>query len=486
MNAPLFPRLNRATATALWEEMAELSIKKLGEQAGSTHPQAFYAQTGGARVPERQISALRKQVLDIARAHGFPKPGTAKGWRGPFDRSCAQFLATRAGIPLGEALRPETWSFLTLVVLPDVARWCFPKEKKKNGGSQPLDQPRSVSAAEIGRMRGGGRNVFQRLWRRGHLLAVRNGEQLDWTLLNALTEDAFVAVLERPGTSSNPRVAQAIAHAWVETAERVGRPKMEGIHRDAMKRITAAGAVRRLDALDDSALAQLMIGSFAAAARGIPSVASLTASHPALPARGTGLSTSRGLGSASSSGSLSSVTNESTRRAQATDDWPQWALQLPNDQTRRIFLSLVKGKVLSDKRLRRYLSEREFHEFREQFARLSAGLPFRLCERTTAEGRQFLCRMYKLRQPDGHDAPSPTKGTLGGHRKLKIYGRLDCRKAISRFPEHLRYRVFFADERAAIRAGFRPCEACMVDEYCRWADGGAPGSQGYPWLVAPD
>ena len=32
--------------------------------------------------------------------------------------------------------------------------------------------------------------------------------------------------------------------------------------------------------------------------------------------------------------------------------------------------------------------------------------------------------------PDGKEYLSEEKGTLGGHRKLKIYGRLDCPSAL--------------------------------------------------------
>ena len=39
-------------------------------------------------------------------------------------------------------------------------------------------------------------------------------------------------------------------------------------------------------------------------------------------------------------------------------------------------------------------------------------------------------KKYKLMGPDGKEYLSEEKGTLGGHRKLKIYGRLDCPSAL--------------------------------------------------------
>ena len=59
---------------------------------------------------------------------------------------------------------------------------------------------------------------------------------------------------------------------------------------------------------------------------------------------------------------------------------------------------------------------------------------------------------------------------LGGHRKSRIYGRLDCpsaRRAIAR-GGYVAHRVFFADEPAAIAAGYRPCAVCLPGAYAAW------------------
>jgi len=58
---------------------------------------------------------------------------------------------------------------------------------------------------------------------------------------------------------------------------------------------------------------------------------------------------------------------------------------------------------------------------------------------------------------------SDQPGTLGGHRRLKIYGRLDCPSALRyvAIGQYVRHRVFFADEATAIAAGYRPCARCL-------------------------
>lgn len=62
------------------------------------------------------------------------------------------------------------------------------------------------------------------------------------------------------------------------------------------------------------------------------------------------------------------------------------------------------------------------------------------------------------------------RGTLGGHRGTRIYGRLDCPSALRAIANggYVKHRVFFANEADAIAAGFRPCARCMPKEYRAW------------------
>jgi hypothetical protein len=82
---------------------------------------------------------------------------------------------------------------------------------------------------------------------------------------------------------------------------------------------------------------------------------------------------------------------------------------------------------------------------------------------------------WRLIGEDGLPYQSDRPGTLGGHRRSRIYGRLDCRAALRALARsgYRRSRVFFADESAAQAAGYRPCAVCMPVEYARWrANGG--------------
>ena len=80
-------------------------------------------------------------------------------------------------------------------------------------------------------------------------------------------------------------------------------------------------------------------------------------------------------------------------------------------------------------------------------------------------------KLYRLLGPDGTELLSATPGTFGGHRRTRVYGRLDCPVALSLIRRGFDVRptrVFFADEATAIAAGYRPCGACLREQYRCW------------------
>lgn len=80
---------------------------------------------------------------------------------------------------------------------------------------------------------------------------------------------------------------------------------------------------------------------------------------------------------------------------------------------------------------------------------------------------------WQLVGADGQCHPSAVAGTLGGHRRGRRYGRLDCPAALRalRRGGYVADRVFFLDESTAVAAGYRPCASCLPDAYRRWRAG---------------
>jgi len=79
-------------------------------------------------------------------------------------------------------------------------------------------------------------------------------------------------------------------------------------------------------------------------------------------------------------------------------------------------------------------------------------------------------RAWTLVGPDGAAYASDRPGALGGHRRTRVYGRLDCPaalRAISR-SGYVAQRVFFRSEEHARAAGYRPCGVCLPEAYADW------------------
>ncbi|MGP2526785.1 Metal binding domain of Ada [Acidaminococcus fermentans] len=89
-----------------------------------------------------------------------------------------------------------------------------------------------------------------------------------------------------------------------------------------------------------------------------------------------------------------------------------------------------------------------------------------------AKDRDLDKKKYFLTDSANHQFLSSVPGVYGGHKKLKIYGRLDCPSALRYIQQgdYVRNRVFFADQQTAIAAGYRPCARCMPKEYKDWKD----------------
>jgi methylphosphotriester-DNA--protein-cysteine methyltransferase len=83
-------------------------------------------------------------------------------------------------------------------------------------------------------------------------------------------------------------------------------------------------------------------------------------------------------------------------------------------------------------------------------------------------------RTWTLLGPDGKSFASARRGTLGGHRGTRIFGRLDCPSALRAIARggYVCQRVFFLNRAQARAAGFRPCAVCLPKEYAAWKSTG--------------
>lgn len=215
MTTALLPRLSRLGAKRLIGELGAGYQSVSAKSFLSSHSSlGGFGASGGLR-DARSFEDLAARLRDIAVACGLPSPAGATA-KARFDRDAAIVLGECAMLRSGEALRDDTWAYLAAVLLPDVVRWRF--------GDAPVE-----------RFQGGVRNTFQRLWMRAWALDLGENSTERWRLLRGLSEDAHVAIFERPSIGGNAVLARACAEEWMRVSQKIGRGAMEEVMRRAIK-----------------------------------------------------------------------------------------------------------------------------------------------------------------------------------------------------------------------------------------------------------
>lgn len=243
--ALLYPRLAPQDAIARWEMLKDSNVQEMFRKRANSHPSQYYAAVGGQRVDSKALDNLAKDVRVIAQKYGYPE---ARADSSGFDADMTAYLGEKLDMPDGEALRPQTWAFISLVMLPDIVKWRFQK-------------------FALSRCTGGRRDCFHRLWLRARVFDLGATAANRWILVKHLTEDCFVSIIERPTIGGNITLSQIIGLTWMDTASSIGRGRMEDINRGAIKRIRATATLINIDALNYSELKGIVRHCFEVEAR---------------------------------------------------------------------------------------------------------------------------------------------------------------------------------------------------------------------------
>jgi hypothetical protein len=246
----LFPRLPHSHAEAIWGRICKERAKDLSGVPYEGLGPAWHAETGGTIVSDSELAEIRQSIIDLAGIHGFPESTGHQHW-GTFDADCAIALYDLMDISHGEASRSEVWNFVTLQMLPSVAKWRFPKSDRE-------------------RFFGGVRNTFQRLWARASTLGVEEGDD-PGSIIRELSEDTLVQLMERPGVTSNPVLGRTIAEVGLQLLKKKKATVREEIFRKAIKAIRQRMVVVNLDAIANDDLEKIVKEHFrlAGARRGL-------------------------------------------------------------------------------------------------------------------------------------------------------------------------------------------------------------------------
>ncbi|MGO7585959.1 hypothetical protein ACC689_29160 [Rhizobium ruizarguesonis] len=254
-NVRLIPRLNEVGVTRCMEDLDQLTEENLElmdfERRRSEYEAwTWYAPSGGSVAPEL-VEEIRDQMTTIASQYGYPGRASDKQKVG-FDVAAAKWLASHPQLFSPELLRDDTWAFLSCVVLQELVVWRY-------------------SARQSARFAGGARNTFQRLWIRGRTLDLGEAAGKErWHLLEGLSEDAMVQIFERTSIASHAQLSKALALEWLNTADRIGRARMEDVMRRATKLLRLRNQIIDLTFLSAEDLVQEVERVFAWSSEGIP------------------------------------------------------------------------------------------------------------------------------------------------------------------------------------------------------------------------
>lgn len=225
----VYPRLPLADASTLLAQLRDQSLSELRQGASLSHPSADYYPTAARVLPDR-LRELTGVVRCKADDLGFPGPCRQVDQR-RFDVAMPALLHQYMRIVPADAANGDVWSFLTLVVLPDVAFWRFPN-------------PPDV------RLLGRPRNVFRRYWWRAHVLGAEDGG-----LAARLGEDQHVQIEERRAAiGGNPPLARALARTVLAFCKENPGVGLEPLMREAAKRLVRLTPFVCFEALPEEGL----------------------------------------------------------------------------------------------------------------------------------------------------------------------------------------------------------------------------------------
>jgi hypothetical protein len=222
----LYPRLLPGAAAARFRDLQATGPQppKAGEVPSLAD--AVFAATGGTRVTPSDLQAVRHEIVERARTHGFPD-SRSRGADSSFDAVTARYLHAELGLTPGEAAQRHVWSYLGLVLLPDVCAWRYPPRE----GRGYLDD--RVIGTDLTR------HTLARLWLRAHLLHDPTGPD-PYALVQVLGENDIDQLLtRRQDIAATPPLVRAVVRAHRDDPHRVGGQRDRDILRDSLKRLAS-------------------------------------------------------------------------------------------------------------------------------------------------------------------------------------------------------------------------------------------------------
>lgn len=240
-----FPRLSAAQAKVLSSALLGKPLEQLlaNSRVLPDLTTERFSATGMQRVSPNELKALQDNLRRSMGEAGYPD-GALEA-RAGVDKAIARTLA-ELDLPIGEMLRPDVWTWISVHLLPDYLVWRWAK------ADGTITEARVSGSIH--------RNALGRLWLRGVVFdrGVTSCER--WSLMERIPEDAALAILERTTVSADHRLARTVAQSWIDTG--LTGAAADSLLRRTMILLRVQAALIETTALEDVELKKLADEAF--------------------------------------------------------------------------------------------------------------------------------------------------------------------------------------------------------------------------------
>lgn len=227
----IYPRLSESDGRARLQLLRDAPQRQMIDFVEFEHPSATPVATGGVPITAEELAGLRRHVMEQVEPW-TAVPFLARSATAAFDRTLGRALHTGMDIVPSDAAHSGVWTFLTVMVFPDVLARRF---------SDMSDE----------RALGGQRNVLRRTWEREEVLG-----DLQSAADKPLVEDELVGLFERTALSRNRELVRALARRVLT----YGGTQRTAFARELFKEATYLTGPLLLDGLSPDQLQELVDG----------------------------------------------------------------------------------------------------------------------------------------------------------------------------------------------------------------------------------
>jgi hypothetical protein len=240
----LHPRLGRQFAKELWEERRHLTLHELRGVADTTHPLEMWPAVGAERIDGPALAELGDRIRRLSDELGWPELPSVET-RLAFDRGLSRLLIETESLFPAEAAVLELWSFLALVVVPDVIAW-------RTGESNNYERWVGVDLTR--------HTLAKQYWRAFALTTDPESGGNAWKLFDSLGEADFDQIqTRRAAYGVNPKLSRAIARAYMRIRERSAGADSRLEWREFLKSVSRLGAFVNFAALPNHLIDEVFV-----------------------------------------------------------------------------------------------------------------------------------------------------------------------------------------------------------------------------------